>query len=162
MRDLLLDVGIKPTNLLFLGLIFASVIVSIPSLKGHQARVDLVRSEINQRQIVADKLKHQLKHEQQQSAIANQRYKSCLPVVGSQFNNGTHYFTGLKEGDKPRDKITGKLLPTGTVICDAHGNTAVISKDGTARYFAFTGNRDLIQKRLQRFRGSQYTQPVTD
>lgn len=147
---------------MFLGLIGAAVLLSIPSLEKHQARIDTVRTEVKQRQAIADKLKRQLKYEQQQSAIANQRYKSCLPVVGSQFNNGTHYFTGLKEGDKPRDKITGKLLPTGTVICDAHGNTAVISKDGTARYFAFTGNRDLIQKRLQRFRGSQYTQPVTD
>lgn len=147
---------------MFLGLIGSAVLLSIPSLEKHQARIDAVRTEVKQRQAIADKLKRQLKYEQQQSAIANQRYKSCLPVVGSQFNNGTHYFTGLKEGDKPRDKITGKLLPTGTVICDAHGNTAVISKDGTARYFAFTGNRDLIQKRLQRFRGSQYTQPVTD
>lgn len=161
-RDLLLDVGIKPANFVFVGLIGAAVILSIPSLERHQARTNLVRDEIKQRQDVADKLKRQLQHEQQQSIIANKRYKSCLPVVGSQYSNGTHYFTGLREGDKPKDKITGKLLPSGTVICDAHGNTAVISKDGTARYFAFTGNRDLIQKRLQRFRGSQYTQPITD
>ncbi|MGB6298678.1 MAG: hypothetical protein WBF90_21190, partial [Rivularia sp. (in: cyanobacteria)] len=64
------------------------------------------------------------------------------------------------DGDKPKDRITGKVLPTGTVICDAHGTTAVINDNGAATYTAYTGNRDVVQARLKRFRGSQYSQPV--
>ncbi|MBE9213726.1 hypothetical protein IQ247_13800 [Plectonema cf. radiosum LEGE 06105] len=160
LRNLLLEVGIKPTNLMFGGLIAAALALSIPSLQKHQARIDLIRSEIKQREDVAEKLERQLSYEQRQASVANKRYESCLPVVGNQYQNGTHYFTGIKEGDKPKDKISGEHLPTGTIICDAHGNTGVIARDGSIAYLAFTGDRDLIQSRLSRFRGSQYTQPV--
>ena len=159
-RNLLLDVGIKPANLAFCGISFCSCSTSIPSLEKHQKRVSIIRTEIKHRETSAEKLERQLNYEQRQARIANERYKSCLPVVGNEYRNDTHYFTGIKEGDKPRDKITGKQLPKGTVICDAHGNTAVIDKKGAVSYLAFTGNRNVIQSRLKRFRGSQYSQPV--
>jgi hypothetical protein len=159
-RNLLLEIGIKPTNVMFGGLIAAAAILSIPSLQKHQARVDLVRTEIKQRESVAEKLERQLNYEERQAQVANKRYKSCLPVVGNEYHNGTHYFTGIKEGDKPKDKISGEHLPTGTIVCDAHGNTGVVDKEGAITYVAFTGDRDTIQSRLSRFRGSQYTQPV--
>ena len=92
--------------------------------------------------------------------IVTFRYKSCLPVVGEEYRNGTHYFTGLKEGDKPIDRISGKPLPQGTVICDGHGVTTVVDEEGKVSYTAYTGNRDVVQARLKRFRGSQYSQPV--
>ncbi|NJN13716.1 MAG: hypothetical protein HC836_24705 [Richelia sp. RM2_1_2] len=159
-RNSLLDVGIKPTNLMFGGLILTALIVSIPSLKKHQAKIDLIRTEIKHREDVAEKLERQLSYEQRQAQVANKRYESCLPVVGDEYHNGTHYFTGIKEGDKPKDKITRKNLPTGTIVCDAHGNTGVVNRDGAVSYLAFTGDRDVVQKRLSRFRGSQYSQPV--
>lgn len=161
-RDLLLDVGIKPANFVCIGLVGAAVILSIPSLEKHQTRVDLVRSEIKQRETTAEKLERQLNYEQRQARVANERYKSCLPVVGDAYQNGTHYFTGIKEGDKPKDKITGERLPAGTIVCDAHGSTAVIDRDGAVSYLAFTGDRNVIQSRLKRFRGSQYSQPIID
>jgi hypothetical protein len=159
-RESLSDLGIKPSNLLFGGLLIVGGIASIPSIQKHQARIDLIRDDIKAREAKSEALLRQLQYEQRQAEVANKRYKSCLPVVGNEYRNGTHYFTGLKDGDKPKDRITGKVLPTGTVICDAHGTTAVIDDNGAATYTAYTGDRDVVQARLNRFRGSQYSQPV--
>lgn len=159
-RNLLIEIGIKPTNLMFGGLIAAAVLLSIPSLQNHQSRINSIRYEIKQRESDAEKLERQLSYEQRQASVANKRYESCIPVVGSTYRNGTHYFTGIKEGDNPKDKISGENLPTGTILCDAHGNTGVIDSSGLIAYVAFTGDRDVIQSRLSRFRGSQYSQPV--
>jgi hypothetical protein len=160
LRETLLDLGIKPSNLLFGGLLIIGAIASIPSIQKHQARIDLIRDDIKAREAKAEALDRQLQFEKRQAEIANERYKSCLPVVGNEYRNGTHYFTGLKEGDKPKDRITRKYLPTGTVVCDAHGNSGVIDEKGAVAYTAYTGNRDVVQARLKRFRGSQYSQPV--
>lgn len=159
-RNLLLDVGITPANFAFVGLVFAALVFSIPALEKHQKRVNLIRSEIKQREALTEKLERQLNYEKRQARIANERYKSCLPIVGTEYRNETHYFIGLKKGDMPKDRITGKQLPSGTVVCDAHGNTAVVNKKGTVSYLAFTGDRNIVQSRLSRFRGSQYSQPV--
>ncbi len=159
-RESLLDLGVKPSNLMFGGLLIIGAIASIPSIQKHQARTDLIRADIKARESRAEALLRQLEYEQRQAEVANKRYKACLPVVGEEYRNGTHYFTGLKEGDKPKDRITGDYLPTGTVICDAHGTTAVINQDGAVSYTAYTGDRDVVQARLKRFKNSQYSQPV--
>ena len=159
-RESMLSMGIKPSNLMFGGLLIIGAIASIPSIQKHQARTDLIRADIKARESRAEALLRQLEYEQRQAEVANKRYKSCLPVVGEEYRNGTHYFTGLKKGDKPKDRITGDYLPTGTVICDAHGTTAVINQDGAVSYTAYTGDRDVVQARLKRFKNSQYSQPV--
>ncbi len=94
--------------------------------------------------------------------MANKRYEACLPVVGEYYRNNTHYFTGLKENDIPLDRITKQPFAKGTVVCDAHGLTGVIDENGRISNVAFTGDRNLVQKRLQRFRGSQYSQPILE
>ncbi|MGB6301545.1 MAG: hypothetical protein WBF90_35925 [Rivularia sp. (in: cyanobacteria)] len=159
-RNVLFEAGVKPTNLAFGGLLLVSLLLSIPSLQKWRTRNNLIRTEIKQRESLVAELERQVSFEKRQALVANKRYKACLPVVGSQFQNGTHYFTGIKEGDKPKDKITGKNLPSGTIVCDAHGNTGVVGKNGAITYLAYTGDRNIIQSRLKRFRGSQYSQPV--
>ncbi|MDJ0674018.1 MAG: hypothetical protein QNJ36_01230 [Calothrix sp. MO_167.B42] len=140
--------------------IAAGAAFSIPSLVQHQSNMNKIRSDIAAREAKAQKLERSLEFEKRQAAVANKRYESCLPVVGEYYRNGTHYFTGLKEGDVPRDRITKQPFSKGTVVCDAHGLTGVINEDGAVINVAYTGDRDLVQKRLQRFRGSQYSQPV--
>ena len=159
-RESLLSLGIKPSNLLFGGLLVIGAIASIPSIQKHQARTDLIRADIKAREAKASALLRQFEYEQRQAEVANKRYKSCLPVVGKEYRNGTHYFTGLKEGDKPKDRISLKYLPSGTVVCDAHGVTGVINQDGAVSYTAYTGDRDVVQARLKRIKNSQYSQPV--
>jgi len=137
-----------------------ALIISYPSIKAYQADMDAVRKEVTAQTAKVDALTREAEMEKAQAAIANERYKQCLPVVGENYRNGTHYFVGLVEGSIPTDRITGKPLPTGTVICDANGITAVIDENGAVKATAYTGDRDIVQARLNRFRGSQYSQPV--
>ena len=132
-----------------------ALIISYPSIKAYQADMDAVRKEVTAQTAKVDALTREAEMEKAQAAIANERYKQCLPVVGENYRNGTHYFVGLVEGSIPTDRITGKPLPTGTVICDAKGITAVIDENGAVKATAYTGDRDIVQARLNRFRGSQ-------
>lgn len=159
-RESLLDLGIKPSNLVFGGLLVIGAIASIPSIQKHQVRTDLIRADIKAREAKASALLRQFEYEQRQEEVANKRYKSCLPVVGKEYRNGTHYFTGLKEGQVIKDRISGLPIAEGTVVCDASGLTAIVNENGKISSTAYTGDRDIIQKRLKRFRGSQFSQPV--
>lgn len=162
LRDNLLDLGIKPSQVFMWGFVGSALILSIPAIGEHQAKIKARRIAIQTKENKAEILDRQLEFEQRQARVANERYKSCLPVVGTEFKNGTHYFTGLKQGSKPSDRISGKVLPQGTVVCDAHGVTGVVDGDGTVQHIAYTGDRDVIQKRLKRFKSSLYSQPIID
>ncbi len=151
---------IKPSTLGWGIAILVGFIFAYPNIQAHQSANRESQKDIAQRELKADILERQLEFEQRQALVAEKRYESCLPVVGESLKNGTHYFSGLQEGDIPTDRITKKPLPKGTVICDAHGSTGVINENGEIAFTAYTGNRDLVQKRLTRFKGSQYSQPV--
>lgn len=154
------DLGIKPSNLFFGLALLTAVIFSLPNLKKYQTQVEGIRNEVADISTKSQKLERELEFEQAQAKVASERYKSCLPVVGKNYHNGTHYFTGLSEGEIPQDRVTGQPLPTGTIVCDAHGTTAVINAEGQVTSTAYTGDRDLIQSRLKRFRNSMYSQPI--
>lgn len=100
----------------------------------------LVNSEVNQ-QLQATSL-----FTEQQAAIAEQRYSAgCVLVVAT---NDPSKFTSLSEGQPVLDAVRGVPLPTGTVVCDAFGNTArIIDQDGNpvAGEFAFTGNKQVVE-----------------
>jgi len=159
-EEALKAVNVKPSTLLFSVAGIVALVVSYPSLKSYQAEMDQVRQEVSATAKKEDALLRQSEFEKAQAAIANERYKQCLPVVGQNYKNGTHYFVGLVEGSVPTDRITGNPLPTGTVVCDANGVTAVINEKGAVKATAYTGDRDIVQSRLNRFRGSQFSQPV--
>jgi hypothetical protein len=154
------NLGIKPSTAWWGIAILIGFGFAFPNLKAHQDTVNQEWKENKKLESKNSKLQRQFEFEEQQAEIANKRYQSCLPVVGEYMKNGTHYFTGLREGDKPTDRITKEPLPTGTVVCDANGTTGVIGDDGKVGFLAYTGNRDIIQSRLKRFRGSQFSQPV--
>jgi hypothetical protein len=159
-EDALREVNVKPSTLVFSFAAIAALIISYPSIRSYQIQMDKIRSEVSVAEQKSDKLQRELEFEKSQAAIADERYKSCLPVVGEVIRNGTHYFTSLTEGQKVFDRITGLPLASGTIICDANGTTAVVDNEGRVGALAYTGNRDVIQKRLQRFKGSQYSQPI--
>lgn len=105
-------------------------------------------------------LEQQVELEKAQSDIAVGRYKSgCLPIVANVF---PHKYITLVKGKVIKDRITKAPLPAGTVVCDANGNTGVIDERGAPDAIAFTGNRDAILLRLNRFRGGTFSQPVSD
>lgn len=100
----------------------------------------MVNSELNQ-QLQATSL-----FTEQQAAIAEQRYTAgCVLVVAT---NDPSKFTSLSEGQPVLDAVRGVPLPTGTVVCDAFGNTArIVDLDGNpvAGEFAFTGNKQVVE-----------------
>ncbi len=151
---------LKPKQVIFGILGIGAVILSIPSFQKHQAQIEADKQAIetlnSQKRILA----RQFEYEQEQQIIANERYKNCLPVVGEVFKNGRHYFSGISEGQVISDRISQKPLPSGTVVCDANGSTGVIGSKGKVSHIAFTGDRNIIKKRLSRFKYSQYSQPI--
>lgn len=160
MEEVLRTANIKLSSLAFVTAGTVALIVSLPSLRSYQAQMDKVRQEVSATQLKTDALERESEFEKAQAVIANERYKQCLPVVGEAYKNGTHYFAGLVALSVPTDRVTGKPFPPGTIVCDAHGVTAVIDAEGKVSFTAYTGDRDVVQKRLKRFKGSEYSQPV--
>jgi len=154
------ELGLKPQLIIWSGVIGLGVLISIPKVNQINYTREMRVREIKALNLKQEELERELRFEQQQEMIANKRYKSCLPVVGQEFKNGTHYFTGISEGQEITDRITDKPLPQGVVVCDIHGVTGVLDSEGKVKNIAYTGDRKVIQTRLKRFRGSQYSQPI--
>ena len=159
-----------PLKKIVWGVLFGGAfLLSLPALSKHQdamtERRKLYKEQLRREEYLL--LKKQAVEKEE--ALANKLYESCIPVVGRHYKNGTHYFTSLQPGSQPLDRITGKPFAPGVWVCDANGTVGRINKKGRLGSVAerggvynifYTGNRDVIQKRLQRFKGSQYSQPV--
>ena len=88
---------------------------------------------------------------QAQAEIAEERYRNgCVMVVAM---SDPKSFTTLSEGQPVIDRVRRKPLPSGTIVCDANGNTAKIVL-GVDRLvvgeIAFTGNQEVIQAARKR------------
>jgi hypothetical protein len=143
-KDIWNTTGLKPVQGFFILAGVIAVGVSYPSFLKHQARIGQDKLELQKIESQRRSLSRQFEAEQEQAEIANKRYATCLPVVGEEFNNGTHYFSGIQTGTVIFDRISNKPLPTGTVICDANGTTGVIGEKGAVTFTAFTGDRNVI------------------
>lgn len=86
--------------------------------------------------------------QQQREKIAEQRFKNgCVIVVAEE---KPEYFTGLTLGQPVIDAIRKVPLSPGTIVCDADGNTGIVSKDKVVADMAYTGNRKLIEAAKKR------------
>jgi hypothetical protein len=147
------------TSIVFGGLMLVSLIYSAPDINRNMRSLSSLRNAIASNSEKESQLSQQLKSESQQAAIAEARYKKgCLPVVATVY---PHKYVAITEGQVIRDRITGKPLPNGSVVCDANGTTGVISNFRVSA-IAFTGDRDMVAKRLKRFRGGTYSQPIEE
>lgn len=147
------------TNIVFGGIILGSLALSSPDIARNMQSISSVKSQIANQSEKQVKLEQQFQFEQEQAKIADARYeKGCLPSVIGHYPDV--YYASVYEGQVLSDRHTGRSMPPGTVVCDGQGNTGVISEGGTVEKIAFTGNRDLVAKRLGRFRGGVYAQPV--
>lgn len=146
------------TSIIFGGLILGSLALSSGDIARNMRSMSQVKEQVAYQSDKQIKLEQQLEFEKQQAKIADARYENgCLPsVIG-------HYpdvqYVSIYEGQELTDRRTKQPLPSGTVVCDGQGNTGVI-QNGVVGQIAFTGNRDLIGKRLGRFRGGVYAQPI--
>lgn len=146
------------SNIIFGGLILGSLALSSGDIARNMRSMGEVKQQIAYQSDKQIKLEQQLEFEKQQAKIASARYENgCLPsVIG---NYPDVQYVSIYEGQVLSDRRTNKPLPNGTVVCDGQGNTGVV-QGGEVSQIAFTGNRDLIGKRLKRFRGGIYSQPI--
>lgn len=81
--------------------------------------------------------------------IANTRYEmGCLTIVSGK---NTRLYSSLSTESPVLDYANKTPIAEKTVVCDYNGNTAEIGKDGfpVKETFAFTGNREVIDKRIK-------------
>lgn len=135
----------------------AILLFSYKDIQGNLNTITTTKEAIANNNAELNKLNVSRQFEQEQAEIANQRYtEGCLPVV----DRKTRKYISINKGTLITDRLSKKALTEGTVVCDAQGSTGVIQVDGTVDKIAFTGNRDLVAKRIKRFRAGTYSQPV--
>lgn len=109
-------------------------------------RADTKLTEIREQKRIADQ------------QTAEDRYKTCVPYVSGDSKKGFK-FPALHESLVIRDRETNLPLPDDYLICDAHGGTALL-KNGKPTDIKYTGNREVVLKRISRYRGGVYSQPI--
>lgn len=139
---------ISRTDFVFGGIILAIGILSIPSCVENHRQIKVLREEYSANQQV-----------EQMSRIADKRYQDgCLPLVRGTHPNLT--YASIVAGQRPVDRHTGDPYAPNTVVCDSNGATGIIDENGEISSVVVTQNRDVVAKRLKRFRGGLYSQPV--
>lgn len=141
-----------------LGVCFA---LSAGNIKANMETLSQTQARVRENTAYEMKLRASEQAAQAQAEIAEERYKSgCVFVVAS---NDPNSYTSLTEGQAVLDKVRGKPLPIGTVVCDANGNTARIINGvdkPVAGEIAFTGNQDVVDAARQKRRSkAKYSQP---
>lgn len=135
-------------DLVFGGVVAAIGILSIPSCLENQRQFKVLREKYSANQQV-----------EQMSRIADKRYQDgCLPLVRGTHPNLT--YASIVAGQRPVDRHTGDPYSPNTVVCDSNGATGIIDDNGKVSSVVVTQNRDVVAKRLKRFRGGLYSQPV--
>ncbi len=150
-------------NAVSIALVGLALLTALPSLRGLVNGVGGYTALRNEARAVIDRANSLALVEQDRAAaaaIAESRYGSCIPIVD--MPTGASYVS-LVEGLPVVDRVSGHPLPTGAVVCDWHGTTAILAPNGegvpVATALAFTGNRAVVEARLSQFTGAVATQP---
>jgi hypothetical protein len=153
-------------SLLWGCLMLASLALASNDIKANLQELSETKQLIREDGAKIQQLERQTDLEKEQARLAEKRYQSgCLLLVN---RDGT--FTNLAQGLIVVDPIRKTALPKGTVICDTNGNTGVLQprdfdRDGKWTVViadtAFTGNRNLVDRSVERFRNrSSYASPT--
>lgn len=145
------------TEIVFVAAALIAVVV------GHKDIQNSMQSLNQERALVSIKASEERRLEQSQelaknkAEIAQQRYKDgCAIVVAV---NSPKNLATLVEGETVYDRTSKKPLPSGTIVCDANGNTGILSpnKNGVpvVSSVAFTGNRELAIEQVRKIRGAK-------
>ncbi len=103
-------------------------------------------------------LKSQQSINRELAQVADQRYQSgCLLLSAGVYPKLK--FPSVQIGMIPKNRETGQVLPSGTVVCDTQGGTGVVDSTGAIASVSVTQNRKLVQTAIKRFRGGTYSQP---
>jgi len=146
------------------GLGLMAVLAAIPSLGNAQGVMgDFQDMRASASQGASDHARQMLEQENlaARAEIAEQRYHNgCVPVVDWSQQN----WVSLIAGEVVIDPVTKFPVPDGTVVCDANGNTAITRNNDkgwpVATSFAFTGNQEVVRRRLSQFQQHNFQQPT--
>lgn len=155
--------SINIAHLLMGGAVLISAIPSLGGLGQLSGQINEARSEAKRISGDMVELKLSQQEAEQKAVIAIQRYEGgCIPVV----SDDQQSYVTLIENRAVVDTSSGVPLPAGSLVCDAHGNTAeLVDHDGDpttkaiAQAFAFTGRKAVIRSRLQQYQGARYSMP---
>lgn len=155
--------SISIPHLLLGGAVLISAIPSLGGLGQLSGQISEARTEA--KRISADMVELKLSQQEaeQKAAVAIKRYEyGCIPVVSPD----QRQYVSLIENSPVVDTSSGVPLPAGSLVCDAHGNTAELVDDDSdpttaaiAQSFAFTGRKEVIEFRLQQYQGARYSMP---
>lgn len=154
---------LKPIHALFGLALIGTAVPSLGGLGQFSHDVTAARSEAKRIGQETTELKLSQQEAEQKSAAANQRYQEgCLPVVSPD----QRHYVSLVLNQPVVDAVSGVPLPVGSIVCDAHGNTGVITDDdgnpnthGLVQKMAFTGDKAVINDHLSTYQGALYSMP---
>lgn len=154
---------IKPIHGIFGLLLIGTAVPSLSGLGQLSSEVNAARTEAKRIGQETTELKLSQQEADQKSVIANERYQEgCLPVVSPDQRS----YVSLVLNQPVVDSASGVPLPVGSVVCDAHGNTGVITDDdgdpntyGLVQKMAFTGDKNIIDAHLRNYKGALYSMP---
>jgi hypothetical protein len=157
---------ITPRNLLILG---GAIVLQqflgggFSGLKDLQAQGEANRQQRAYQQQEQARLQLSQDAAKQKDTIARQRYESgCVMVVSS---DDKTKLTALTEGQPVIDSARNVPLSVGNIVCDSHGLTGEIIPDlknpqvPIVGNTAFTHDREIIAKAMQRYQGIKFTMP---
>ncbi|HZG41195.1 MAG TPA: hypothetical protein VEZ50_21160 [Nodosilinea sp.] len=153
----------KPIHGVFALTIIGTAIPSLSNIGNFTSNVSTARAEAGR--IGQDMTELQLAQQEQaqKNEVALARYQSgCIPVVSADQQR----YVSLMLNTPVLDSATGQPIPVGSIVCDAHGNTGVITDDdsdpntpGLTQKMAFTGDKAIVDWRLNQYQGAAYYMP---
>jgi hypothetical protein len=153
----------KSTHLAFALAIIGTAIPSVSNLGNFASKVTTARAEADR--IGQDMTELQLSQQEQtqKNEVAIARYQEgCLPVVSAD----QAAYVSLVLNLPVIDISSGQPIPVGSTVCDANGNTGVITDDdsdpstpGVTQKMAFTGDKSIVDWRLGQYQGAAYFMP---
>ncbi|MBD2115242.1 MULTISPECIES: hypothetical protein [Cyanophyceae] len=153
----------KPIHGVFTLAIVGTAIPSVSNLGDFTSSVANARAEADR--IGQDMTELQLSQQEQsqKNEVAIARYQDgCIPVVSADQLS----YVSLVLNLPVLDSVSNQPIPVGSIVCDAHGNTGVIVDDdsdtstpGVTQKMAFTGDKSLVDWRMNQYQGAAYYLP---
>jgi hypothetical protein len=153
----------KPIHGVFALAILGTAIPSVSNLGDFTSKVTIARAEASRigQDMTALTLAQQ--EQAQKNEVALARYQQgCIPVVSADQQRYVSLLLNLPV----IDSASGQPIPVGSIVCDAHGNTGVITDDdsdpstpGVTQKMAFTGDKTIVDWRLNQYQGAAYYMP---
>lgn len=145
------------TEYIFAGIACVTAIFGHDDIQRQMNTLSADRSRISESTSLLRQLEESAETAKQRAAIAIQRYKDgCTIVVVA---DSPRNLATLVKGKPVLDRTSKAYLPSGTIVCDGNGNTAILKANSegipVADDFAFTGDRQLALNLIRKIHGAK-------